>query len=579
VPILRGAWRGCAPTRALVAVVTIFSGSMTSISYTPRSVPTIAGQDHNAALADALRRSEARYRAYVAQSSEGIWCYETTVPIPVEWTTEQQIEGIVKHGYLADCNDAMARMYGLTSASELIGAPLESLLPLTDRRNREFLRGFIETNYRLRGVESYEQGPDGKPRVIVNNLQGVVEDGCLVRAWGTQTDVTAQKRLEEQVRQSQKMEAVGRLAGGVAHDFNNLLTAILTCSELLLDTLEPDHPGRVDAEEIQGASMRAAELTKQLLLFSRRRSSGHGAPGVLDVNQIVSNADRLLQRLIGEDISLRTELRATQGRVSLDSVSLEQVIVNLAVNARDAMPSGGTLTIETSDLELREPRVHAQVVVPPGAYALLTVSDSGMGMDAAVMAHLFEPFFTTKEKGRGTGLGLATVYGIVAQAGGHVAVYSEPGHGSTFCIYLPRVTDTGDIETLVTDDEAIRGGTETILLVEDEEVVRRLGHRVLTSRGYNVLVARDGQDALRIVQSHAGDINLLLSDVVMPRMSGRELADRLRLRRPNAKILFLSGYTESAIAHRGVLAEGSEFLQKPFTAGVLARRVREVLDQ
>ena len=542
---------------------------------TPPASPAVPSVPEPAALVEALRRSEDRYRAYIEQSTEGIWCYETRNPIPIDMPVDAQIEAMVAESYLADCNDAMARMYGLHSSVELIGAPLASMVPLEDPRNREYLRAFIESNYRLTGVESYERAPDGKSRVILNNLRGVIEHGCLVRAWGTQTDVTERKRLEEQVRQSQKMEAVGRLAGGVAHDFNNLLTAIMTCSELLLDTLTPEHPGRADAEEIQAASRRAAELTKQLLVFSRRRSGG--TPAVIDCNEVVANADRLLRRLIGEDMCLRTELHAERGRVSLDSGSLEQVIVNLAVNARDAMPSGGTLTIETADVELREPQAHAQVVLPPGSYVLLAVSDSGTGMDGAVMAHLFEPFFTTKEKGRGTGLGLATVYGIVTQAGGYVAVYSEPGHGTTFRIYLPRVTDDGE-EAVPAQDDGEYVGTETILLVEDDEAVRRLGHRVLTARGYQVLVARDGQEALRIVQSHTQPIDLLLSDVVMPRMSGRELADTLRQRRPNARVLFLSGYTETAIEHRGVLAAGSAFLQKPFTPNVLARRVRELLD-
>jgi len=546
------------------------------ISYTPTALRAIPGRGEHEVLVEALRRSEARYRAYVTQSGEGIWCYETSRPIDITLPVEEQIEAIVAYGYLADCNDAMARMYGLEQAAQLIGAPLESLLPLTDPRHRDYLRAFVEAGYRLSGVESYEQTPDGRPRVMLNSLQGMVEKGHLVRAWGTQADITERRRLEDQVRQAQKMDAVGRLAGGVAHDFNNLLTAILTCSELLLDTLSPEHPGREDAEEIRATARRAADLTKQLLLLSRR---GASAPTAIDCNAVVANADLLLRRLIGEDVSLRTELRATRSSVAMDQGSLEQVILNLAINARDAMPDGGMLTIETSDAEVREPVVHAQTVVPPGSYVVIAVSDSGVGMDAAVMSHLFEPFFTTKEKGRGTGLGLATVYGIVTQIGGHIAVYSEPGDGSTFRLYLPRVVDEGETETLMVEAEEVRGGTETVLLVEDEEVVRRLGHRVLTARGYEVLVARDGPDALRIVQSWPGPIHALVTDVVMPRMSGRELADRLRARRPDAKVLFLSGYTEAAIAHRGVLAAGSDFLQKPFTPVVLARKVREVLDR
>ncbi|OLC71983.1 MAG: hypothetical protein AUH78_17050 [Gemmatimonadetes bacterium 13_1_40CM_4_69_8] len=371
------------------------------------------------------------------------------------------------------------------------------------------------------------------------------------------------------------MEAVGRLAGGIAHDFNNLLTAILGSADLLLDTLSPDAPEREDLDEIRKAAKRAADLTRQLLAFSRQQLL---APQVLDVNALLTNLEKLLRRLIGEHIELRTALAPNVGAVQADPGQLEQVIVNLAVNARDAMPQGGQLTIETANAELDEAYAAEHFPARPGSYVLLAVTDTGTGMDAQTKSHIFEPFFTTKEKGKGTGLGLATVYGIVKQSDGYIWVYSEPGHGTSFKIYLPRVAEAPGPARPGFELSASVRGSETVFVVEDDEMVRALIRRMLETRGYTVLLAPHGDEALQLLERHPGRVDLLMTDVVMPGMSGRDLADRVAERRPGIKVLYLSGYTDDAIVRHGVLEPGIAFLQKPFSADALARKVREVLD-
>ncbi|HLQ59905.1 MAG TPA: ATP-binding protein, partial [Gemmatimonadales bacterium] len=396
----------------------------------------------------------------------------------------------------------------------------------------------------------------------------------LVRVWGTQRDVTEQRHLEEQFRQSQKMEAVGQLAGGIAHDFNNLLTAILGNTQLLLRDLPPGDAKRGDVEEIRKASERAASLTRQLLAYSRRQML---QPKVLDLNVVVAEMDKMLRRLIGEHIALVAALQSDLGHVRADPNQIEQVIVNLAVNARDAMPDGGKLTIETANVDLDETFAQAHLGSVPGAYAMLAVTDTGHGMDVNVRAHLFEPFFTTKEVGKGTGLGLATVYGIVKQSGGYISVYSERGRGSTFKIYLPRIATPSATPAAPPRVGAARG-SETVLVVEDELAVLTLSRRALEAQGYVVLAASDAAAALRVVERHGGTIHLLLTDVVMPGMSGRDLADRLTAQRPGIRVLYMSGYPGDAVVQHGTLPSGSAFLQKPFSPDGLARKVRDVLD-
>jgi two-component system, cell cycle sensor histidine kinase and response regulator CckA len=383
--------------------------------------------------------------------------------------------------------------------------------------------------------------------------------------------------LAEQLRQSQKMEAIGRLAGGIAHDFNNLLTVIRGYSQLSVMDLKGNEKLRGNLDEIQRATQRASDLTHHLLAFSRRQIM---EMKILDLNTLLKDLDKMLHRVIGEDIGLTYHLSDDLGKVRVDPSQTEQVILNLAVNARDAMPSGGKLTIETSNAELDEAYAHTHIGSKPGHYVMMSVSDTGLGMSPEVKERAFEPFFTTKEKGKGTGLGLSTCYGIVKQSGGNIWAYSEPGRGTTFKIYLPRVDES--LKEAKEEDKAaeILKGTETILAVEDEIEVRKLVAEILRGRGYTVIEASDGEEAVKVARKNARKrIHLLLTDVVMPGMSGRELAGTLGLQYPKMKVLYMSGYTDNAIVHHGVLEQGVNYIQKPFTLDALARKVREVLDQ
>jgi signal transduction histidine kinase len=389
-----------------------------------------------------------------------------------------------------------------------------------------------------------------------------------------QESVSERLRLEQQLRQAQRMESVGRLAGGIAHDFNNMLSVILSYSDMLLGDLKPDDPVRADVEEIRKAGTRGGELTRQLLLFSRKQVT---EPKVLDLNDVLGGMDRLLQRLLGADVDLVSLPTRPLGRVRMDRGSIEQVILNLVVNARDAMPTGGKLTMETADVvhDAEYARTHHGVAAGP--YVMLAVSDTGVGMDKATLERIFEPFFTAKEKGEGAGLGLSTVFGIVRQAGGSVWVYSEPGKGTTFKVYLPRID--AELESpRASQPPTTLLGSETILLVEDDDQVRAVALGILRRNGYRVIEARDAGDALLRAEEVSGRIDLLLTDVVMPRMSGPELAKRLAGVRPELKVLCMSGYTDDSIVRHGVLESHFAYVQKPLTPDVLTSRVREVLD-
>jgi two-component system, cell cycle sensor histidine kinase and response regulator CckA len=401
-------------------------------------------------------------------------------------------------------------------------------------------------------------------------------DGELQGAICMALDITDRKQLEEQLRQAQKMEAVGRLAGGIAHDFNNLLMVIQGYADLLAERLPQGDPLRRNAEQIQTASQRATSLTRQLLAFSRKQML---APKVLNVHAVVADMEKILRRLIGEDVQLETTSAPDLGLIKADRSQIEQVILNLAVNARDAMPAGGRLAIETANAELDASFAHPPAVLSPGKYVMLAVTDNGCGMDADTQAHIFEPFFTTKEKGKGTGLGLATVYGIVKQSGGYVWVYSEPGRGTSFKVYLPRIEEETALPRIEfpADASANPRGSETVLLVEDEKGVRELAREYLQMIGYRVIEAENGHAALEQAAMHDGQIHLLMTDVVMPGISGRELSERVQAVRPDIRVLYMSGYTDQAVVHHGILESDAVLLQKPFTLNALALKLREIL--
>jgi two-component system, cell cycle sensor histidine kinase and response regulator CckA len=501
-----------------------------------------------------LHESERKYRLLFETNPEPMWVYdfETLRILAV--------------------NEAAIARYGY-SESEFLALTIRDIRPAEEqgRLEQELARrpdeGAIRTGVRHRTKDGRLFEVD----LVARPLEFAGRRARLVLA----RDVTAQRHLEDQLRQSQKMEAVGQLAGGIAHDFNNLLTAILGSTQLLLQATPPGDVRREDVEEIRNAGLRAAELTRQLLAFSRRQVL---APKVLELNAVVANMDKMLRRLIGEDVELATALHAEAGAVNADPGQLEQVLLNLVVNARDAMPGGGRVLIETTRVLLRDELVERRHRLPPGDYLCLAVTDSGAGMDEATQAHLFEPFFTTKEVGKGTGLGLATVYGIVKQSGGYIWVYSEPGRGTTVKVYLPRVPGAAEPPLPAPEPPALRGGHETVLLVEDAAPVRTLARRSLEACGYTVLDAADGPSAIELSARHAGAIAVLVTDVVMPGMSGRELAERLAPTRPAMKVLYTSGYTDDAMVRQGVLTAGVAFLQKPFVPDSLARKVRDVLD-
>jgi PAS domain S-box-containing protein len=835
-----------------------------------------------------LEKSEERYRAIVEHSSEAVWCIEIDPPCSIHLPPADQIEHFYAHGYLAECNDVTARMYGFSVAAETVGARMSSLLPRSNPDNQAYLIAFIQSSYRLTDAESQEFDKEGHTKFFLNNLMGIVQDDAIVRAWGTQRDITERKKAEnalreseeryerlielcpdaiivhsdglvtfcnnaaakligaasatdllglsvfdfvadesrdllraritnilsgeslpsvefkckqidgscidvemqsvsftsaarpaiqavirdiserkraesvlkeaneraltdyerlveriatlaqtlgnardlitifralrdftlvsvpsegvvislynpekevrklvycwaddmemdteglpeipvrdgmagrsiktgtvvinnqyqvqirgtatkvwfgectndesprsalsapmtvmgrtvgsvevqsyrenayeqghatamrmaanlaatavenvtliereqateEQLRQSQKMDAIGQLAGGVAHDFNNLLTVITGYTELGMRRMDPADPFRKNLEQIKKAGDRAASLTRQLLAFSRKQMFQEK---IVDLNSIVADMDKMLRRLIGEDIDLVSVLEPSLSRVKADPGQIEQVLLNLAVNARDAMPRGGKLTIETGHANLDEAYVKSHLTAKTGRYVMLAVSDTGTGMDAETQQHIFEPFFTTKEVGKGTGLGLATVYGIVKQSSGDIWVYSEPGKGTTFKIYLPIAEDAAspEAEPHTTD---IPQGQGTILLVEDEELVRNLAGEILRMKGYQVLTAANGVEALRVCNEYAGRIDLMVTDVVMPQMGGRELAERIRSVRPETKVLYMSGYTDDAIVRHGILDDHVSFIQKPFSPDLFALKVREVLE-
>ncbi len=488
---------------------------------------------------------------------------------------------------IMDCNPAASEMFGY-AREEMVGQP--TLFLHVDSKALQEFRTYMYASVEEKGFlylpEFRMKRKDGEFFSTEHSVIPLEDDQGKRIGWvSVVRDITERKRaekkmaeLQEQLRHSQRMEAVGRLGGGIAHDFNNLLTIIKGYAQLSLLDLKESDPLCGNIQEIQKAAQRATDLTRQLLAFSRRQILDLK---VLDLNSLLKDLNKMLRRIIGEDVELVTLLPVDLGRVKIDPGQIEQVIFNLAVNARDAMPFGGKLLIETTNVELDKEYANAHIGVVPGCYVKLSVSDTGIGMSQEVREKVFEPFFTTKDKGKGTGLGLSTVYGIVKQSGGNIWVYSEPGHGTTFKIYLPRVEEELDtIHGRDETDDSLPRGNETVLLAEDEQEVRLLAHRLLSQQGYRVLEATNGEEALRVAQDYAGEkIHLLLTDVVMPQMGGKELADQLKILRPDVKVLYVSGYTDNAIVHQGVLDPGTHFLQKPFSPKTLSDKVREVLDR
>jgi PAS domain S-box-containing protein len=648
--------------------------------------------------------SEERYRAFIEQTSEGVWRCDVRVPIDIRLTEDEQIDRIYADSCLAECNDAMARLYGLDSAEQIVGVPLGELLPRSDPANIEYLRGFIRGGYRITDAESHELGRDGERRYFLNNMVGIVREGHLIRAWGSQRDITGRKATEsalraseeryralvtassslvwtsdaagrfvepqaswesytgqpwaehrdlgwtnalhpddrdaarrawqrrarepgsvhedhvrlwsvdrndyrhiigrtvpvldsagsvrewigtvtdveerwigeERLRRAERMETVGRLAGGIAHEANNQMSVILGSAQFVLRWPDIPEAVREDVEHIQRAAERTAGITQQLLAFSRRQVL---QPQVLDLNALVQRSEPILRRTLGERSHLVVRPASDLGRVKADPGQLEQVLLNLVLNARDAMPDGGRVTIETSTVALTPEYASRKPVatIVPGPHLLLTVSDTGVGMDRQTVGRAFEPFFTTKPIGAGTGLGLATVYGIVKQSGGYIWLYSEPGQGTTFKIYLP-VVGAMPAERGRRDAVPVAQEGEAVLVVEDEPSVRRIIGRVLREQGYEVLESAHGRDALAIAGDPATRIDLIIADVVMPELGGRELAARLGERRPDVPILFTSGYSGHDVVERGLIERDWPFLAKPVVPDVLARKVRELLD-
>jgi two-component system, cell cycle sensor histidine kinase and response regulator CckA len=471
-------------------------------------------------------------------------------------------------------NDASCDFVG-KKRDELIGRPrLELPQPGKTKSLWEQEEMVFETG---REIVTEDSLPDreGNLRTMMTKKSLLVDRRGNKHLVGVSRDITDYKRLQNQFLQAQKMEAIGVLAGGIAHDFNNLLNVINGYSEMMLEKLDPNSPLHGDMEQIKESGQRAASLTSQLLAFSRKQIL---QPKILDLNIVISQMISMLSRMIGEDIEIVTATQPGLGKVNADPVQIQQIIMNLAVNARDAMPRGGKLTIETANVDCDENYVQEHPVVKMGPYVMLAITDSGIGMDETTKAHLFEPFFTTKEKGKGTGLGLSTIYGIVKQSNGFIWVYSEPGKGTAFKIYFPRVEDEALIKPSGSKVQLKSRGFETVLVVEDEESVKTLACRILRGRGYTVLDAPNGKEALRIAANYAGEIHLVLTDVVMPGMSGKDLVSELQSIRPDIKALYVSGYADNAIVHHGRLDPGVAFLQKPFAVEGLARKVREVMD-
>ncbi|HEY5941077.1 MAG TPA: response regulator, partial [Gemmatimonadales bacterium] len=645
------------------------------------------------------KKSEERYRVLIEQTAEGVWRIEFPDPIPVTLAVAEQIEQFYALAEMAECNDAMAHMYGFESANELIGARLADLMPRSDPKNLEFLQAFIGNGYRLTDAVSNERDREGGERHFLNNLIGIVEDGRIVRAWGSQRDITNSRKAEaavvasearfrsvfesgmigigfwngavvtdandalleivgytcldleqgllrqgrltppgyeeadtrareqirdtgtcipyekeflrkdgsrvpvlaggarlganmndavffvldqtdrrvaeERLRHAERLEVVGQLAGGMAHEANNQMSVVMGATEFILRRSDVPSAVRQDAEYIREAAERTASITRQLLAFSRRQIL---QPQAVDLNIVVRKLEPILRRTLTEQQTLVLQLASNLSAVRADRVQIDQVLLNLAINARDAMPGGGTLTVETRNVRLTERYVADRpgVSIPSGPYVALVISDTGKGIDKEAMKHLFEPFFTTKGVGKGSGLGLAMVYGIVKQSDGYIWPYSEPGMGSTFKIYLPVVSETPRVPSTAAPDEPEERENATVLVVEDDPLVRTMARRSLAEAGFDVLEAANGREALALIMEHE-KVDAVLTDLAMPELGGQELARRLAELRPGLPVIFMSGYTDDDLTRRGLLEASIPYLEKPFSPETLGRMMRAVL--
>ena len=516
------------------------------------------------------RSRDDKYSTFLALTSEGIWHIAATPPIPVALPADEQVRAVVERGVLVECNDAMARMYGLRDAGQLTGTALRDLLDPDEPQNREYLHAFVRSGYRLEGYESVERGVDGDRRIFLNSLLGIVHEGHLVEAWGSQVDITERKQLEARARQTQAMDAVSRLAGSVAHDFNNLLTTILTSVEMLTDHFEAGDPLREDAEEIRRSARRGAELTRQLLALSRQQVL---APRATDVHALVRRIEGEIRNVLAGSAKVDFTFGDGPGIAHVDVDELEQMLLHLATHAAGVIGERGAFAIDVRRERLAETRAALPDKVTPGDYVTITMRHSGIQIPSTGGASLLEPFAGAEMPSLGSGLALATMYGFVRESSGAVVLEPAPS-GVALTIYFPAT----QLAAPVVPANAVANGpgTRTVLLAEDEPTVRLMMKRVLERAGYTVLHASTGEEALELANAHASTIDALVTDVIMPGMGGSELSRRLRQARPGIRVLHVSGYTAGALRQHEVLDSGAAFLQKPFSSQTFLAKLAEI---